>query len=72
LIDKIDQVVHGPFVNFFYSIGVLMVLIKIRQDATPEFFSFMANLDSEEANFFWIMFLWLIFKCSLKLDDTEA
>jgi hypothetical protein len=62
----------GPFFDFFYSIGVLIALIKMRQDATPDFFSFIANLDSEEANFFWIMFMWLVFKCSLKLDDTSA
>lgn len=47
------------------------MLIKIRKEATPDFFSFMANLDYEEANFIWIMFLWIIFKCSLRLDDSS-
>lgn len=70
LFDKIEKIVTGPFVDFFWSIAVLTVMIKIRKDATPDFFGFMANLEAEEANFIWIMFLWIVFKCSLRLDDS--
>lgn len=71
IFQKLQTFYNGPFFDFFYSIGVLLLLIRVRKDATPDFLAMATNMDFEEANFVWIMFLWLTYKCSLKIDQNQ-
>jgi hypothetical protein len=68
----IESFFTGPLFDFFYSIAILVMLIIVRDDATPDFLHFMSCVVEEEAHFIWIMFLWIIFKCSLKIDENSA
>ena len=70
LVDSIEKVWNGPFCDFFYSIGILSLLIQVREPLTPDFLHFITCVVEEEAHFLWIMMFWLMYKCSLELDSN--
>ena len=65
LMDRVENVWNGPFVDFFWSIGLLVILIKYRDGLTPDILHFVTCVVEEEAHFIWIMMFWLVYKCSL-------
>jgi hypothetical protein len=71
LVDRLEHIWDGPFVDFFWSIGLLVILIKVRDSLTPDILHFITCVVEEEAHFIWIMMFWLFYKCSLTLSDQK-
>ena len=68
-VDQVEEIWNGPFCDFFWSIGLLVVLIGYRDSLTPDVLHFVTCVVEEEAHFIWIMIFWLTYKCSLTLSD---
>ena len=60
----------NPFVDFAWSACVLSGLIYARKEVTPDLMHFITCMVDEEADFMWIMFLWLTRKCFLTMDAS--
>jgi hypothetical protein len=51
--------------DFVWSVGLLCVLIAIRDWMTPDILYFITDLKEEQVHFAFIMLLWLASKCFL-------
>jgi len=70
ILQKLDDFVNGPVFEFLFSIGLFVLLMKIREPLMPDFFHFTTCLAEDEAHFCWVMLLWLSYKCMLTLDSA--
>mmetsp|Transcript_19188 Transcript_19188/g.29391 ORF Transcript_19188/g.29391 Transcript_19188/m.29391 type:complete len:361 (+) Transcript_19188:10-1092(+) len=67
-----DSVLDTPWFSFFMSIALFSFLIWMREELTPDFFHFVTCMVEEEGHFIWIMYLWLNYKCFLRMDSTSS
>jgi hypothetical protein len=71
LVGVIEDLWNGPFIDFFWSIGLLVTLIWLREPLTPDVLHFVTCMVEEEAHFLWVMGYWLCYKCSLTISPEE-
>jgi hypothetical protein len=69
-LSKLNLTLDNPFLDFLLSTGVLIWLIYSRKDIVPDVMHFITCFVDEEADFLWIMFLWLTRKCYLTMGSS--
>jgi len=69
-LSKLNLSLDNPFIDFVISTGLLTWLIYSRKVIVPEVMHFITCFVDEEADFLWIMFLWLTRKCYLTMGAS--
>jgi hypothetical protein len=54
-----------------FSIAILVYLIRVKEDLTPDFLHFIFSLGEDATHKIWIFSVWFTYKCFLSVGATD-
>jgi hypothetical protein len=65
------EMVGGVAIEGIIGVGLMIYLVKMKEEVTPDFLHFVVCLGDDACHTIWIMVLWLASKCFYQVDQND-